>query len=108
MVKRKAEQNALDDQRIAKRSRPSSVDRLSHLSDELILRLLSFLPVSQLIVTQRYAGTPQSTEVYIALKDQIIAQVSKARRRRSALESPLLQSLCPAKGKQATGSKDVA
>lgn len=42
-----------DEQRLVKRARPSSLDRLSKLSDELILRVLSYLPVSQLVVCQR-------------------------------------------------------
>jgi len=41
----------------AKRLRASSIDRLSRLSDELILRILSYVPVSQLVVCQRYVST---------------------------------------------------
>ncbi|KAH9826403.1 F-box domain [Teratosphaeria destructans] len=37
----------------AKRIRPVSVDRLSRLSDELILRIFSFLSTAQLVVCQR-------------------------------------------------------
>ena len=33
---------------------PSSIDRLSSLSDELLLRILSNLPVSTLTLCQRY------------------------------------------------------
>ena len=57
MSKRVRQQDGLDDDRAAKRVRPSSPDRLSKLSDELILRVLSFLPVSQLAVCQRYVST---------------------------------------------------
>ncbi|KAK3112654.1 hypothetical protein LTR53_010851 [Teratosphaeriaceae sp. CCFEE 6253] len=37
----------------SKRSRPANVDHLSRLSDELTLRVLSYLPVAQLVVCQR-------------------------------------------------------
>ncbi|CAK3865463.1 f-box domain-containing [Lecanosticta acicola] len=39
--------------RDAKRIRPASVDHMSRLSNELLLKVLSFLPVSELIVCQR-------------------------------------------------------
>lgn len=42
------------DESHSKRFKASVVDRLSRLSDELILRVLSCLPVAQLIVCQRY------------------------------------------------------
>jgi hypothetical protein len=41
----------------AKREKSSYPDRLSRLSDELILRVLSFLPVSQLVTCQRYVNS---------------------------------------------------
>lgn len=37
----------------AKVRRVAKVDRLSNLSDELLVRILSFLPVSSLLTSQR-------------------------------------------------------
>jgi hypothetical protein len=37
----------------AKVRRVSNPDRLSKLSDELLVRILSFLPVSSLLISQR-------------------------------------------------------
>ncbi|RMY75415.1 hypothetical protein D0863_02593 [Hortaea werneckii] len=53
MVKRSREEDAVDSSRDEKRLRTTKVDRFSRLSDELILRVLSYLPVSQLVVCQR-------------------------------------------------------
>lgn len=53
MVKRRAEEADLDATHEAKRIRPAVRDHLSHLSDELLLRVLSYLPVSQLAICQR-------------------------------------------------------
>ena len=53
MGKRARGDDVSEDQGSAKRLRPSSIDRLSRLSDELILRVLSHLPVSNLVVCQR-------------------------------------------------------
>lgn len=52
MVKRGAEEAGLYADQDVKRSRPSATDHLSRLSDELILRVLSYLPVSQLVLCQ--------------------------------------------------------
>lgn len=52
MAKRsRADQGTYD--RSSKRLRPSNPDRLSHLSDELLLRTLSYLSVSDLVLCQR-------------------------------------------------------
>ena len=40
--------------RKSKRRRRNDIDRLSALSDELLLRALSFLPVPTLTICQRY------------------------------------------------------
>lgn len=53
MVKRGAEEAGLETSPDPKRIRPTSRDHLSRLSDELILRVLSYLPVSDLVVSQR-------------------------------------------------------
>lgn len=53
MAKRAREKSDVDG-REEKRQRSSSVDRFSGLSDELILRVFSCLPVSQLVVCERY------------------------------------------------------
>lgn len=53
MGKRVRPEDDGDEQLPMKRIRPSSLDRLSKLSDELILRVLSYLPVAQLVVCQR-------------------------------------------------------
>ena len=54
MGKRVHEEDEPDCERPLKRTRPSSVDRLWRLSDELVLRILSHLPVLDLAVCQRY------------------------------------------------------
>ena len=54
MVKRGADEADLDVKDETKRLCPSSTDHLSRLSDELVLRVLSYLPVSQLVLCQRY------------------------------------------------------
>ncbi|EME48139.1 hypothetical protein DOTSEDRAFT_69920 [Dothistroma septosporum NZE10] len=53
MVKRSRGGDESRDEASTKRSRPSSVDALSKLSDELLLKILSLLPVSRLVVCQR-------------------------------------------------------
>ncbi|RMY41729.1 hypothetical protein D0864_16172 [Hortaea werneckii] len=53
MVKRSREEHAGDSRRDEKRLRTTKPDRFSRLSDELILRILSYLPVSQLVLCQR-------------------------------------------------------
>ena len=45
-------------ERSAKRLRPNKIDRLSILSDELVLRALSLLPISDLVVCERCAERP--------------------------------------------------
>lgn len=55
MVKRDAAKAGLDDAQDVKRSRPSSTDHLSRLSDELNLRVLSYLSIAELTTCQRYA-----------------------------------------------------
>ncbi|OCK74826.1 hypothetical protein K432DRAFT_338410 [Lepidopterella palustris CBS 459.81] len=52
MSKRPHDREKLDE-RPAKALRPDAVDRLSHLSDELLLRILSFLPTSTLSLCER-------------------------------------------------------
>lgn len=53
MMKRGADDADLAVDREAKRSRPATTDHLSRLSNELLLRVLSYLPVSQLALCQR-------------------------------------------------------
>lgn len=55
MPKRDCEAAELDDddQHEAKRARATNVDGFSRLSDELILRILSYLPVTELVRCQR-------------------------------------------------------
>jgi hypothetical protein len=53
MVKRSADATDLDVDHEAKRFRPALRDHLSHLSDELLLRILGYLPVPQLALCQR-------------------------------------------------------
>lgn len=58
MPKRPSEQDLDNDGHCSKRFRPHPLqtrDRLSSLSDELILRTFSFLPVLQLVVCERCA-----------------------------------------------------
>ncbi|KAH0363695.1 hypothetical protein KCU65_g7264, partial [Aureobasidium melanogenum] len=52
MVKRRASDALEDDERKTKRQHPNDPDRLSRLSHELTLRVLSFLPVPDLITCQ--------------------------------------------------------
>ncbi|KAK5120142.1 hypothetical protein LTR85_006623 [Meristemomyces frigidus] len=60
MVKRVREDDAGIHEPAQKRLRPASIDRISRLSDELILRVLSYLPVSQLAVCQRLSHKYQA------------------------------------------------
>ena len=53
MSKRARDEDDVDFERPPKRTRPSPEDHLSRLSDELILRVLSNLPESDLVVCQR-------------------------------------------------------
>lgn len=54
MVKRRADEADLDvAHEEVKRVRPAVRDHLSHVSDELLLRVLSYLPVSELALCQR-------------------------------------------------------
>lgn len=53
MAKRGREHEGSDFERNTKRIKPLKVDRLSRLSDELTLRVLSYLPVSDLLMCQR-------------------------------------------------------
>ena len=57
MVKRRPSEQDEGNGTRRKRGRYEAVDRLSILSDELVLRTLSFLPVSSLVVCQRYTIT---------------------------------------------------
>ncbi|KAK1064850.1 hypothetical protein LTR74_008423 [Friedmanniomyces endolithicus] len=70
MVKRAREEADGIDESHSKRSKSSVVDRLSMLSDELILRVLSSLPVAQLVVCQRLSRKYQA----LAGDDQIWKQ----------------------------------
>ncbi|KAK5702167.1 hypothetical protein LTR17_022541 [Elasticomyces elasticus] len=54
MVKR-AREFSDEGEESSKRIKPTDVDRLSRLSDELTLRVLSFLPTSKLVVCERLA-----------------------------------------------------
>ena len=64
MVKRRPSRSEQDEVNEARRKRGRYLlDRLSSLSDELVLRTLSFLPVSSLVVCQRYATTACTTHV---------------------------------------------
>ncbi|KAK3670892.1 hypothetical protein LTR78_009170 [Recurvomyces mirabilis] len=69
MAKRSRDEDAVrEEERSPKRARPSTVDRLSELSDELILRVLSYLPVSQLTVCERlsckYRGLASDNQLW--------------------------------------------
>ncbi|TKA66494.1 hypothetical protein B0A55_09166 [Friedmanniomyces simplex] len=60
MVKRVREEDDGLDESHSKRPKPSEADRLSRLSDELTLRVLSYLPVAQLVVCQRLSHKYQA------------------------------------------------
>ncbi|KAK0919894.1 hypothetical protein LTR91_010615 [Friedmanniomyces endolithicus] len=70
MVKRALDEVDDIDEGCSKRLKSSVVDRLSRLSDELILRVLSHLPVAQLVVCQRLSPKYQA----LAEDDQIWKQ----------------------------------
>ena len=59
----------VDDQRSTKQPRRENPDRLSLLSDELLLRTLSFLSVSDLVSCQRCAHRNISRELLANRKD---------------------------------------
>lgn len=54
LMKRSREEDD-DGEHASKVRRVSKVDRLSRLSDELLVRILSFVPVASLLTCQRYA-----------------------------------------------------
>lgn len=53
MGKRARDEPVADEDRSSKRWRPSAPDHLSSLSDELVLKVFSYLPVPQLVICQR-------------------------------------------------------
>lgn len=53
MAKRAHDEDAGSEEPVPKRRRTSSTDRLSSLSDELLLKVLALFSVSQLVVCQR-------------------------------------------------------
>jgi hypothetical protein len=57
IMKRAREEEDVDD-RPAKVQRFSKLDRLSRLSEELLVRILTFIPVPSLLVCQRYNTHP--------------------------------------------------
>ena len=77
MSKRGFEECELNFERPAKRRRESSIDRFSRLSDELNLRILSHLTVSDLTICQRYVvSLSDDFRIYEALLNyQTFAQV---------------------------------
>ena len=62
MVRRGLEDAEVD--RESKRRRRDDADRLSKLSDELLLRALSFLPVPTLTICQRCVQASQMQSVF--------------------------------------------
>lgn len=70
MPKRPREED-IDDQRSTKQPRLENPDRLSLLSDELLLRTLSFLSVSDLVSCQRCAHRYFSRELIANRKDSL-------------------------------------
>ena len=78
-----------------KRSRQAGRDLLSPASDELLLRVLSFLPAHTLVVCQRYRmkHTLSTSQGLTDIDDQSLSSVRCPCWRFSALESPLLQPL---------------
>jgi len=60
MIKRDADEAGLDAHFQVKRVRANSRDHFSRLSDELILRVVSYLPVQDLATAHRYAGSAHS------------------------------------------------
>lgn len=51
---KRSREEEIDVEHPAKVRRVVKADRLSQLSDELLVRILSFLPVSSLLTSQRY------------------------------------------------------
>lgn len=70
MPKRLREED-VDDQRSSKQPRLENPDRLSLLSDELLLRTLSFLSVSDLVSCQRCAHRIFTRELIANRKDSL-------------------------------------
>lgn len=85
-----------------KRWRAAHPDRLSSLSHELLLRVLSFLPVPDLIVCQRYVLPDLSISVTSADTEKYIASFLSLGRRFTTMESSLLQPLCPSSSRPLT------
>ncbi len=72
MPKRSREED-VEDHRSSKQPRLSNPDRLSLLSDELLLRTLSFLSVSDLVSCQRCAHSISTRELIANRKDSLAA-----------------------------------
>ena len=66
-----AREDDVDDQRSSKQPRLENPDRLSLLSDELLLRTLSFLSVSDLVSCQRCARRMFTREFIANYKDSL-------------------------------------
>ena len=66
-----AREDNLDDQRSSKQPRLERLDRLSLLSDELLLRTLSFLSVADLVSCQRCAHRMFTREPIANDKDSL-------------------------------------
>jgi len=52
-TKRRRSSEAQGSHQLSKRLKPLDIDRISQLSDELILRILSYVPISDLVVCER-------------------------------------------------------
>ena len=64
-------EECVDDQRSSKQPRLEDPDRLSLLSDELLLRTLSFLSVSDLVSCQRCAHRDFTRELIANREDSL-------------------------------------
>lgn len=82
-----------DDENHSKRVKSSTPDRLSRLSDELLVKVLSCLAIPQLVVCQRYVCFLFRSFSAIVLNIQPISQIPEACERQPDMEEPLLQTL---------------
>ena len=72
MSKRSRDED-LESRPATKRLRPNAPDRLSYLSDELLLRTLSFLSVSDLVLCERCAFLRYDSNPETDLEDSLDA-----------------------------------
>lgn len=102
VMSKRGHEDVPEDERPAKRTRPAHVDRISQLSDELLLRILSFVSVPTLTTCQRYATTISVSSIQTNIL-QRLSEVLYNRRRFAVMEGGILQQICSSPRVEITG-----